>query len=142
MSDLLLSTAMAAGASPMFAGVVLSLHLGVIVFNLFGLVAIPFGGWLGWRFVRLAWWRWPHLASMALVAAQAVAGRACFLTLLQETLAGDGASGPPLIMGFVNHLIYWPLPLWVFAAVYVVLFVYVLALLWLVPVKRPGDSAA
>jgi hypothetical protein len=142
MSDLLLSTAMAAGASPMLAGVVLSLHLGVIVFNLFGLVAIPLGGWLGWRFVRLAWWRWPHLASMALVAAQAVAGRACFLTLLQESLAGGGASGPPLIMGFVNHLIYWPLPLWVFAAVYVVLFVYVLALLWLVPVKRPGDSAA
>lgn len=133
---------MAAGASRMLAGVVLSLHLGVIAFNLFGLIAIPLGAWLGWRFVRLAWWRWLHLASMAVVALQAVAGRACFLTLLQGNLAGASTARTPLIAGFVNHLIYWPLPLWVFAAGYACLFLYVLALLWLVPVERPGGSAA
>jgi hypothetical protein len=117
------------------AEVVLIAHLGVIAFNVFGLVAIPLGGWLGWRFVRVRWWRWLHLASMALVAAQAVAGRACFLTLLQGRLAGEGATEAPLIMSFVNRLVFWPLPFWAFAALYVGLLVYVIALLRLVPVK-------
>jgi hypothetical protein len=115
------------------AGAVLAVHLAVIAFNLFGLVAIPLGGWLGWRFVRVAWWRWLHLASMALVALQAVAGQACFLTILQARLTGEQAAPTPMIMGFVNRLVFWPLPFWVFVALYVALFAYVVALIWLVP---------
>jgi hypothetical protein len=117
------------------ANAVLAAHLAVIGFNLFGLVAIPLGGWLGWRFVRVGWWRWLHLASMALVAVQAVAGRACFLTILQDALAGASAGQPPLIVRIVNRLVYWPVPLWVFAIIYVALLAYVVALFWLVPVK-------
>jgi hypothetical protein len=115
------------------AGAVLAVHLAVIAFNLFGLVAIPLGGWLGWRWVRVRWWRWLHLASMAVVAVQAVAGRACFLTILQAGLSGAAGAPAPLIMGVVNRLIFWPLPLWAFAVFYVLLLAYVLALLKLVP---------
>lgn len=118
------------------AEAVLAVHLGVIAFNLFGLIAIPLGGWLGWRWVRVRWWRWLHLASMAVVAVQAMAGRACFLTLVQARLSGSGGAPEPLIMGVVNRLIFWPLPLWVFAVLYVVLLAYVLALLKLVPPRR------
>ena len=121
----------------LLADAVLIAHLAVINFNLFGLIAIPLGGWLGWRFVRVAWWRWLHLASMGVVAVQAVAGRACFLTILQDALAGDSTAQPPLIMRVVNRLVYWPAPLWAFAVIYVVLLAYVLALFWLVPVG-PG----
>lgn len=111
---------------------VLALHLGVIAFNIFGLVAIPLGGWRGWAFVRLRGWRLLHLASLAVVAAQALLGRACFLTIWQGDLSG--AQGPPpLIMRFVNSLIYWPLPMWVFTAAYVAVFAYVVALWFLVP---------
>jgi hypothetical protein len=125
------------------AGAVLIAHLAVIAFNLFGLVAIPLGGWLEWRFVRVAWWRWLHLASMAVVAVQALAGRACFLTVLEDALAGAGTPDQPLIMGLVNRMIFWPLPLWAFAALYVLLLVYVIALLKLVPMQRrsPADGA-
>jgi hypothetical protein len=35
------------------ADTVLALHVGVILFNVFGVVVIPLGGWLGWRFVRV-----------------------------------------------------------------------------------------
>jgi hypothetical protein len=49
------------------AEAVLALHVGVILFNLFGLVAIPLGGWRGWRFVRGVWWRALHLAAMSAV---------------------------------------------------------------------------
>jgi hypothetical protein len=131
---------MTANQNLLAANAVLAAHLVVINFNLFGLFAIPLGGWLGWRFVRVAWWRWLHLASMAVVAVQAVAGRACFLTILQDNLAGAGPGQPPLIVRVVNRLVYWPVPLWVFAVIYVAFLAYVVALFWLVPVTS-GKAA-
>ncbi len=119
------------------AALVLALHLGVIGFNLFGLVAVPLGAWRGWGFVRIRWWRWLHVLALVVVAGQALAGRACFLTLWQDRLAGR-AGGEPLIAGVVDRLIYWPLPLWVFAVLYVLVLAYALALLWLVPPRRGG----
>ena len=120
----------------LLGGGVLAAHLAVIAFNLFGLVAIPLGAWRGWSFVRLRWWRLLHLASLAIVALQALMGRACFLTIWQDELF-RGASGEPLIMRIVNDLIYWPLPIWAFTAAYVAVFAYVLALWRFVP-PRPS----
>lgn len=117
---------------------VLALHLGVIAFNLFGLVVIPIGAWRGWTFVRAPLWRWLHLASMAVVALQALAGRACFLTVWQDRLSGSTQT-PPLIMRFINSMIFWPLPMWVFTAVYAVVFVYVLTLFVVAP-PRPWSK--
>lgn len=121
----------------LLAGSVLAVHLAVIAFNLFGLVAVPLGAWRGWGFVRVRWWRLLHLASFAVVALQALLGRACFLTLWQDAASG-AATEQPLIMRTVNRLIYWPLPMWAFTAAYVALFVYVLALWRWVP---PGTRA-
>ncbi len=116
----------------------LSVHVAIIAFNLFGLVAIPLGARRGWGFVRIRWWRALHLATLAVVALQALFGRACFLTIWQDALAGDGATAP-LIVRWVNGLIYWPLPIWFFAALYVGVFAYTLALWFLVP---PGRTLA
>jgi len=121
----------------MLGQAVLAAHLLVIAFNVFGLVVIPLGGWLGWRWVRVRWWRLLHLASLAVVALQAALGRACFLTIWQDDLT-DGGRADPLIMRWVNSLIYWPLPIWVFTAAYLAVFAYVLALWWWV---RPGRAA-
>ncbi|MBA4013097.1 MAG: DUF2784 domain-containing protein [Phenylobacterium sp.] len=124
------------------AALVLAAHLAVIAFNLFGLVAIPLGAWRGWSFVRVRWWRALHLASLAVVALQALAGRACFLTIWQDDMSG-AATEQPLIMRVVNGLIYWPLPMWVFTATYAAVFVYVLALWKLVPPspsRRPSSG--
>ena len=118
--------------NPALGQLVLAIHLGVIAFNVFGLVAIPLGAARGWRWVRIRWWRVLHLASLAAVAAQATLGRACFLTDWQDGLTGGGVEDP-LIMRFVNGLIYWPLPMWVFTAAYVAVFAYVVALWWIVP---------
>ena len=122
---------------PNLAALVLAVHLGVIGFNVAGLVVIPLGAKLGWRWVRIGWLRLLHLAALALVAAQAAAGRACFLTDWQDALSGGGR-GDPLIMRFVNGLIFWPLPIWAFTAAYVVVFVYAAALWRLVP-PRPAE---
>ena len=128
----------------LLADAILAFHLAIILFNIFGLVVIPLGCWLGWRFVRIFWWRTLHLAVLALVALQAVLGQACFLTDWQTELqraAGIAARHQPLIAGLVNRLIYWNLPLWVFAVIYVAVWVYVLALWWWVPPRlRQNDS--
>lgn len=130
-------TPLAPASSPhlLLAELILALHAAVIAFNVFGLIAIPIGAWREWSFVRAPTWRWLHLASLGVVAAQAMAGRACFLTIWQSELSGD-TRADPLIMRLVNGLVFWPLPIWLFSAAYVALFAYVLALLWLVP-PRP-----
>jgi hypothetical protein len=122
------------------AALVLALHLGVILFNVGGLVVIPLGAWRNWRFVRGFWWRALHLLSLAVVALQAVFGQACFLTLWQGALTrlgGGTASSAPLIARIVDRLIFWPLPLWVFALLYIAVWLYVLALWWKVPPRLP-----
>jgi hypothetical protein len=118
------------------AGLVLAFHVGIVLFNLFGMVAVPLGAWRGWRFVRVRWWRALHVAALAAVAVQALLGRACFLTLWQDALLGASAQRTPLIMGWVDRLLFWPLPMSFFAALYVLVFLYVLALWRLVPPGR------
>jgi hypothetical protein len=115
------------------AELILAAHVAVIAFNLFGLVVVPVGAVCGWRFVRMVWWRIGHVVLLAAVAAQAILGRACILTLWQAALAGKAGRPAPLIASLINRLIYWPVPIGVFAILYVAVFGYALALLWLVP---------
>lgn len=120
---------------------ILFLHFAIIAFNVAGCVLIPIGAWRGWRWVREFWFRLAHLLSLAVVALQAIFGRACFLTIWQGDLSGT-AHSQPLIAGWIDRLIYWPLPLWVFAVAYVVVFVYVIALwIWARPVLPNSGSS-
>ena|SRR5690348_9578991 len=126
----------------LLAQLVLALHVAIIVFNVVGLVVIPLGAWRGWRFVRIFWWRALHLTILAVVALQALFARACFLTLWQSALqerAGAAASSAPLIARWVQHLLFWPLPLWFFAVLYIAVCVYAVLLWRLVP-PRPRTA--
>lgn len=119
------------------ADLVLLVHLAIIIFNIGGLIVIPLGAWLGWRFVRIFWWRALHVAVLAVVAIQPVLGRACFLTLWQSGLMQTGtAGGPSVLRRWIDAVIFWPLPIWFFAMLYVAVFAYTLALWWLVPPRR------
>jgi hypothetical protein len=113
------------------ATLILSVHLAIVAFNVFGLLIIPVGKWLDWEFVRGFWWRFAHVLSLAVVALQAVLGRACFLTIWETALRAnaDTAEPAPLIATWINGVLYWPLPLWAFAAGYVAVLLYAL-LLW------------
>jgi hypothetical protein len=126
------------------ADVVLLLHFAVVLFNVLGMIVIPLGAWRGWRFVRVFWWRALHLATLAVVALQAAAGRLCFLTIWHAALvqmAGSGKSLAPAIADFISRLIFWPLPLWAFVVIYVAVAVFTLALWWLVPPRYPQAYA-
>jgi hypothetical protein len=115
---------------------VLAVHLVIIAFNVLGLIAIPLGAWAGWRFVRLRWLRLLHLACLGIVAVQAIVGAACFLTIWQSDLlqgAGETASRAPLIQRWVESVIFWQLPGWIFTALYLAIFAYTVVLWRLVP---------
>ena len=120
----------------MIAEVILGVHFVIIVFNVLALVVIPVGAWAGWRFVRWAWLRVLHLGVMGVVAGQAVAGRACFLTIWEDELTGNRTVAEPMIMRWVDGVIYWDVPIWGFAIFYSVLFLYVVGLTVLVPFGR------
>jgi hypothetical protein len=120
----------------LIAQFILALHVVIITFNVAGLVVIPLGAWGNWRIVRIAWLRLLHLGLLAIVAGQALAGRACILTIWQNNLTGHSGNTTPLIMGWVDRMIFWNLPLWVFTVIYSVVFLYVLALTVLVPFWR------
>src|ERR1700754_5236713 len=93
---------------------ILAVHLGIILFNIFGLIAIPVGAWRRWSFVRAPAWRYLHILSLGLVAVQAALGRACFLTIWQDALTDGAPESQPLIARTIDALIYWPIPIWVF----------------------------
>lgn len=123
----------------MAATFVLALHLAVIVFNVAGCVLIPVGAWRGWCWVREFWWRLAHLLGLAVVAAQALSGRACFLTIWQGDISGT-SHVQPLIASWIDRVIYWSLPLWVFAVAYVAVFAYVIVLWIVVRPRAPWRS--
>jgi hypothetical protein len=92
--------------------------------------------------VRVCWWRALHPALLAVPVLQALLGRACFLTLWQAMLeqeAGARASQEPLAR-LVKSVIFWPLPIWFFVALYVAIWIYALVLWWPVPPTRPALS--
>ncbi len=122
------------------AQIVLALHVAVIAFNIFGLVAVPLGAWRGWAWVRIRWWRVLHLAALSLVALQALLGDDCFLTAWESDLllsAGRRGYAEPFIQTWVDRMIYWNLPMAFFTMLYVLVWLYVLLLwVWVRPARK------
>lgn len=103
------------------ADAVLALHLALVVFVVLGLLLIVAGGLARWAWVRNLPFRLAHLAAIVIVALQAWLGRICPLTLLESALR-TRAGGEPYAGTFVSHwlqnLLYYDLPMWVFAVAY------------------------
>ncbi len=124
------------------ATAILLVHLAIVAFNVGGLILVPLGGWFGWQWVRRYWLRLLHLLSLAIVALQALFGRACILTIWQFAVQSNGGHDEPapMIATWINRLLYWPLPHWAFVAAYVAVFVYTLLLWRWVPPQRALTS--
>lgn len=100
------------------ADAVLAVHFVFVLFVAGGLVLIWLGAWLRWRWVRNFWFRTLHLAAIVFVAAEAIAGVTCPLTLWEDALRG-GSDGTSFIGRWLSRLLYYDLPEWVFAVAYV-----------------------
>jgi hypothetical protein len=74
----------------LLADIVVTVHLTFVLFVLVAQVLIVAGWLLRWGWVRNFWFRLIHLASIGIVAAQAVVGIICPLTTLERYLRREG----------------------------------------------------
>jgi len=116
------------------ADAVLVLHFAFVLFVVLSLPLIGLGGWLGWRFVRNAWFRLTHLLCIGVVAAESLAGMPCPLTSWENALrfkAGGGtAYAGSFVQYWIHRLMFFEGSETVFSLVYLGFLTAVLACLW------------
>jgi hypothetical protein len=102
----------------MMADVILVVHFLIVLFNVGGLLVVWIGAGLGWRWVRNPWFRYLHLGAIAFVAAEALLGMMCPLTVWEDMLRG-GVRAESFVGRGVRYLLYYDAPEWVFTVAYV-----------------------
>ena len=126
-------------AYSLLATIVLVLHVAFVAFVVLTLPCIFVGKLLGWQWVRWYWLRVLHLAAICFVALQAWAGVICPLTTLEMWLRQQGEQATyqeSFIAHWLQALLYWDFPAWVFIVVYSLFAMLVAASWFLVPVQR------
>ncbi len=124
---------------PLLADMVLALHVAVAAFVVGGLALIVGGNLLGWRWVNGLWFRLSHLAAITVIAAQAWFGAACPLTTLERWLrsrAGEDVYGGGWLAHWLQRLLYYQGPDWVFILAYSLFGLAVTLAWWVFPPKR------
>jgi polyferredoxin len=115
------------------ADVVLVVHFAFVLFVVGGLALILVGAGAGWRWIRNRTFRYAHLAAIVFVAAEALVGVACPLTVWEHLLRSGSPDGPSFVGRWVSRLLYYDLPEWMFTAAYCLFAVAVAVTLWRVP---------
>ena len=134
---------MAFGASlaEALATAVLVVHVAIACFVVAGLVLAIAGNLRGWRWVNNLWFRIAHLAAILVVVAEAWLGVVCPLTTLEMWLRSQ-AGAQTYAGGFVEHwlqqLLYYDAPPWVFVVGYSAFAGLVLAAWWYFPPRFKG----
>jgi hypothetical protein len=120
----------------LLANAVLALHLALVVFVVGGLVLVVAGNLAGWSWVNRPGFRLAHAAAIATVVAEVWFGLACPLTTLEMWLR-QRAGAPTYGGGFVEHwlqwLLYYDAPAWVFVTLYTFFGLLVAATWWYFP---------
>lgn len=135
---------MSASSYQMLANAVLVLHVGIVLFIIFGLLLTLIGAACKWEWVRNIWFRALHLGAIAYVAMEAWLGIVCPLTTLEVWLraqAGQASYEGDFIAHWLGQLLFYQAPPWVFTAAYSS-FTLLVVLSWvLVPPRTPWRRA-
>ena len=105
------------------ADALLFLHVLFVAFVVVGLILILIGKFLAWSWVRNAWFRIAHLASIGIVVLQSWFGIICPLTIWENALrrrAGEGGYSGTFVSHWLEAILYYEAPAWVFAVCYTV----------------------
>lgn len=125
-----------AGERPCIAAdALLVAHFLVAGFVVCGLPLVWLGAGLGWRWVRNPWFRYAHLAAIAVIALEGLAGVACPLTIWEDLLRG-GLRPQSFVGRWVQRLLYYDAPEWLFTALYVAWALATLLTLRLLPPRK------
>jgi hypothetical protein len=120
----------------LLADAVLALHVATVAFVVGGLVLVIIGNLRGWRWVNTLWFRLAHLCTIGIVVAEAWLGIVCPLTTLEMWLRAQ-AGATPYSGNFIEHwlqaLLFWQAPAWVFIVAYTAFGLAVAAAWWYFP---------
>ena len=103
------------------ADAILALHVLFVVFVVCGLILIFVGKFRNWTWVRNFWFRLAHLGAIAIVVLQSWLGVICPLTIWEMELrdrAGDSVYSGSFIAHWLQTLLYYSAPEWVFIVAY------------------------
>lgn len=121
------------------ADAVLVFHFGLVVFIVAGLAIIVFGHRCGWRWIDGWGFRVAHLVAIGVVVVQSWSGRVCPLTTLEawlRTRAGQQPYAGSFVEHWVQRILFYDAPGWVFVLTYTVFGLLVLAAWWRYPPHR------
>lgn len=121
------------------ADIVLFLHVLVVIFNVFGLVLIFVGNVLNWLWIRNPWFRLIHLFTISVVVLLSWLNFLCPLTSIEmalRTRAGDIAYSGSFISHWLENILYYQAPPWVFVVSYTIFGVMVVVSWFLVRPRR------
>ncbi len=127
-----------------FAQLVLSIHMAIALFVIFGIVAIPIGALRHWPFVFQFGWRAAHLGTASVIALQKVMGMTCFLSVWEFNLldrASQAHPHIPLIHAWAIDIMHWNMPMWFFTALYVTTLLFIVWL-WRFAPPKPSRPVA
>lgn len=127
----------------LLADVVLALHVAIVVFVIGGLFVIMVGNLRAWRWVNALWFRLAHLATIGVVVAEAWLGAICPLTSLEmwlRTKAQVATYEGSFIEHWLQHILYYQATAWIFAVVYSLFGLAVIATWWYFPPRSRGRA--
>ena len=122
-----------------FADTLLILHTMLVGFVILGLVATFAGYFCQWRWVRNFWFRLSHLIVIGVVVLQSWLGVLCPLTAWEMALrakAGEAGYEGSFIQHWLQSILYYSAPDWVFILAYTVFGALVLASWFVVRPER------
>ena len=128
------------------ADLILLGHVLFVLFVVLGLALILIGKLIDWSWVRNPWFRLGHLAAISIVALQSWLGRICPLTTWEMALrarSGEGVYSGSFVTHWLESLLYFQAPEWVFTVCYTAFAAIVIASwFWVRPRHFTRHSAA
>ena len=112
------------------ADAIIFVHVSLVAFIILGLLLIYVGMFRNWSWVRNIWFRVAHLLCVGIVVLQSWLGIICPLTVWEMAFrkkAGEAVYSGSFVAHWLESLLYYRAPDWVFVIVYTVFGALVLA---------------
>ena len=126
------------------ADFVLVLHFSIVAFVVVGLLLIILGNLAAWSWANSLWFRLAHLSAIAIIVAESWFGITCPLTSLEAWLRSE-ANEPSYAGSFIEHwvqrVLFYEAPEWVFTLGYSLFGLLVVATWWYFPPRFTRRTA-
>jgi uncharacterized protein DUF2784 len=125
------------------ADLVTLIHAAYVAVVVLGFAAILIGWAAGWDWVHNSYFRIVHVAMILLVCCEAIIGATCPLTIWENMLrakGGESGYSRDFVGYWLDSLIFYQTPPWVFTTAYLTFGAVVVLAFWLVPMQWPSAN--